>query len=272
MGFILCRCQEISSDDRVSHLAVRRGGHKSSQCSNRPYREDTCYRCGRATGHSPYDCPHAMRFDGLIELPPPLAPDPLLHVAWSGVRGNKNYWNITETLFKKSRAPPRNGTGTGRGRGGQGDGQGDGQQAQKGKGDAGDKRKRGHSDSKPRDRDDDSSDGLEMWSDDGTGRGEGPGVDSRAAGGGNVKGTPGDRPLKKAKNKWQDQKEAEEEAVVEDDEDIMGWGGEGADEDTDGAKKQKQKKKKKNKSNSGVALADADLFHRSASHLCPTHT
>lgn len=85
----------------------RMGGHKSSQCPNRPYHDNTCYRCGRSAGHSPFDCPHAVRFDGLISLPPPQAPDPLLRLAWSGVRGNKDYWNICDILSKKSRAPPR---------------------------------------------------------------------------------------------------------------------------------------------------------------------
>ena len=44
---------------------------------------------------NPKPCsPHAVRFDGLISLPPPVVPDLLLSLAWSGVRGNKDYWNI----------------------------------------------------------------------------------------------------------------------------------------------------------------------------------
>jgi hypothetical protein len=34
--------------------------------------------------HSPYEYPHAERFDGLISRPPSLSPDPLLTLAWLG--------------------------------------------------------------------------------------------------------------------------------------------------------------------------------------------
>jgi len=41
--------------DSIFLVVCRRGGHKSSQCPNRPYLDSTCYRCGRAAGHSPYE-------------------------------------------------------------------------------------------------------------------------------------------------------------------------------------------------------------------------
>jgi hypothetical protein len=49
----------------------RRGGHKSSQCPNRPYLDSTCYRCGRAAGHSPYEwcvCEGGGRAWGVLHI------------------------------------------------------------------------------------------------------------------------------------------------------------------------------------------------------------
>jgi len=67
----------------------------------RPFGEHTCYRCGRSAGHAPWECPHAVRFDDEVKLPAPRAHvDPLLLEAWSGVRGNKDYWGAASKLTK----------------------------------------------------------------------------------------------------------------------------------------------------------------------------
>eukprot|EP00960_Hanusia_phi_P042336 755441-Hanusia_phi.AAC.5 len=77
-------------------------------------------RCG-SIQHSPYDCPDAIRFDGIIKMPPrSQRVDPLLSTAWSGmpqeligdaacgpipflagIRGNKDFWGIVGKLQRK---------------------------------------------------------------------------------------------------------------------------------------------------------------------------
>ena len=225
----------------------RRGGHKSSQCPNRPYPEGTCYRCGRAAGHSPYECPHAVRFDGLIDLPPPLAPDPLLSLAWSGVRGNKDYWNVVDALRRQSKAPPRDGVGAGD-RDAQT--QGTTRRAAKTVDKRDKKRKRSLGDMQPGDLDDDDVEEVEVSSDENVTQGAGTDRRAEIRARGKKMGvrdyqttTPQmERPSKKAKQTGARQKELEDDG-----EEFGALHGGG-----------KKKKKKKNR----APLADADAFHR----------